>query len=138
MKAIKASLSGDKTPVIKGILVGVLAAVAIILILISITAVVLYKTGTLPYKIINYVLAAILAIGVFFGSLISSKIIKEKGFLYGVLCAAIIFVITFAVGISASDSTISAFTLIKAVVLLVFGAIGGVVGVNQKDRIHIK
>lgn len=139
MKAVKATFKGsDKAPIIKGLVFGVVTAIAVILILTSITAIVLYKTGSLPYDVLDYVMIAISCVGVFFGALVTSKIIKQRGLMFGIVCAVIILIITFASGMGVFNSSPTVISLIRIIALIICGAIAGVIGVNQKDKIRIK
>jgi len=129
--------SGDK-PMWKPIIIGVLSSALIIAILLCLSAVVLNLTPSVPYGIIDYLTTAIAGIGVLIGSYIASAIMKSRGLIIGLLCAFIILAIIIAIGLSDGKNDVSIMTAIRSAVLLICGAVGGILGVNKKEHIHIK
>ena len=81
---------------------------------------------------------AIDAIGVLFGSYVGARINKSQGLIIGLINGAIIFVALLICGFCINTGTLTIITLLKAVVVLLFSAFGGIKGVNVKEKIRIK
>ena len=129
--------SGDK-PIWKPVIIGVLSAVLITAILLCLSAVVLNLTPSVPYWVLDYLTTAVAGIGALIGSYIASATAKSKGLLIGLLCAFITLVIIIAIGLSNGENDVGVMTAIRSSVLLICGAVGGILGVNRKEHIHIK
>lgn len=78
------------------------------------------------------------AISVFIGGYIASRINKSQGLVLGLINGGIVLLSILIGGFCYSTDTISILTLLKAVVILLASALGGIKGVNTKDKIHIK
>lgn len=115
---------------IKGILLGIIACTGVIMLLLTISAFVLAQTGNIPLDIVNIIVAVIEGLGVFCGSFIALKVIKTKGIIWGAVLGLILFTIIFIAGLISSSATIGIFTLIKLIVAIICGAIGGITSVN--------
>jgi putative membrane protein (TIGR04086 family) len=92
----------------------------------------------IPYGIIDYVMVAIEGFSVLIGAYIACVIAKSKGLIIGALCGAISLLIVFAVGMSMAKNNIGLLTVIRSAVMLLCGVIGGIMGVNRKDKVRIK
>lgn len=123
---------------IKALILGVVSSVAMIAVLMCIVTVVLFVSATLPYEILEYIMLGVDAIGALFGGYIAARINKSQGLVLGLLNGFIIFVALLIGGFCVSSETLTITTLLKAIVLLSFSAIGGIKGVNTKEKIHIK
>ncbi len=115
---------------IKGMLLGIISCTGVIMLLLAICAFVLAQTGNIPLDIVNIIVAVIEGLGVFCGSFIALKIIKTKGIIWGTVLGLILFTIIFIAGLISSSATIGIFTLIKLIVAIICGAIGGITSVN--------
>ena len=132
------NVSLNKSSFIKAIIVGVATSVCLIAILMCITAGVLLISSQIPYEYLEYIMLVIDAVAVFLGGYIASRINKSQGMFLGLINGAIVLLAVIIGGFCSSTDTITYITLIKAVVILVFSILGGIKGVNVKDRIHIK
>ena len=128
----------DNKKIIKAIILGVMSSACIMAILMSITAVILTTSALLPYEYLTYIMFFIEAISVFFGGYIASRINKSKGLILGFINGSIIFTAITLSGLFTSGDTITYLTLLKLVIILVFSILGGIKGVNLKEKIHIK
>ncbi len=132
------SVSINKSSFIKSIIVGVVTSICSIAILMCITAGVLLISSQIPYEFLEYIMLAIDAVGVFFGGYIASRINKSQGLYLGLINGAIVFVAMIIGGFCSSTETITYITLFKAIVILLSSSLGGIKGVNVKEKIHIK
>lgn len=124
--------------IIKGVLFGVLTGGMIIAALLCLCAVIFVYSNSLPGHYVEYIMLVIDFLGGLFGGYISARIIKARGILWGGVCGLMLFFIILIAGMSTSDSTLTVSTLFKLLSLLISGIIGGIKGVNRKEKIHIK
>ena len=85
-------------------------------------------TGTfIPVNMVS------LSIGSFVGGWLCARFMKEKGLIWGMLCALAVFVFTASVlFIMGVEPTVQ--VLLRLLLMLPAGAIGGVLGVNKKKK----
>lgn len=127
----------DKKLAIKAILFGIVCGLLITVILMCLFSVVIITSGLLPTDITNYIIVAILSIGIFFGSCIATKITKSAGLLIGLIVGFSIFILITMLGLLKSSETVTVLTLIRLIAGLLSGAVGGIIGLKKKEKIHI-
>ena len=115
---------------VKPFLVGAIVGVPIILILFLLFAW-LMSAGLLPSdQSWIYSLVSVSA-GVFAGGFACARTAGQKGLIHGALLGALFFVLLLLLSLAIGNSDgFTSRTLIKAVLCLVFGVLGGVFGVN--------
>lgn len=128
----------DKGRIAKAVLIGVLSSVVLAVLLTCLFSVMLHMMSGIPYDVIDYVMVAIEGFSVLIGAYIACVIVKSKGLIIGALCGAISLLILFAVGMSMSKNNIGLLTIIRSIVMLLCGVIGGIMGVNRKEKVRIK
>lgn len=139
MKAIKSTIAKSGISLyVKALIFGTIVGCISILLLMCILSLLLLLTGTLPYDYLVWISILISAIGVFLGGYISASVTKEKGLLIGALCGIIIFIIIFLSGMFFTTDKISSITLVRLIIFILTGALGGIKAVNKKEKIHIK
>lgn len=90
--------------------------------------------ASLPLAAADWLSAAAFCIGAFVGGFVASSIVKEKGLLTGLLCGIVLMAIAFLIGTIFSRIDTSLFLLVKAAGSILFGMLGGILGVNRKHR----
>ena len=128
----------DKGRIAKAVLIGALSSVVLAVLLTCLFSVMLHMMSGIPYDVIDYVMVAIEGFSVLIGAYIACVIVKSKGLIIGALCGAISLLIVFAVGMSMSKNNIGLLTIIRSIVMLLCGVIGGIMGVNRKEKVRIK
>ena len=128
----------DNKRMIKAVILGAVSSTCILAILLCVTTVILTASSLLPYEYLAYIMLFIEAVSVFFGGYISSRINKSKGLVLGLINGTIIFTAITLSGLIKSSETVTYLTLLKLVVILIFSVLGGIKGVNIKEKIHIK
>lgn len=84
-----------------------------------------------PFVLLNPFSAGLLMLGSFLSGYLAARRIRERGMMVGALCGLIIFLLLMLASfMSRFDVGLAA--LIKLVISLVSGAIGGIIGVNAK------
>lgn len=74
----------------------------------------------------------------FVGGYIAARIKKEKGIVCGAIVGGILFILVLTGGMISGFEEITYRTILSFGILLIFGALGGIKGVNRKTRIKIK
>lgn len=118
----------DKTVYIKPVAIASCAALAVSLIILAICAAVLVNFDADPSLILTLSIAA-QGLGSFAGALIGAKIMKHSGLIIGAVTGAVLFMIFTLAGMI-TGAAVSIISLIRLAVLIISGALGGVVGVN--------
>lgn len=104
---------------------------AILLIILSL----IFTNGQIiPYLVISQMVMLISAISVFIGGIIVSKVSKTKGLALGATTGLIMFMIIAICSILIFDEPFTSTALLRAALLVISGALGGVIGINKKKR----
>lgn len=127
----------DKKLAVKATLFGVVCGLLLTVVLMCLFAVIIITSGLLPTDITNYIMIAILSIGILFGSCVATKITKSAGLIIGLIVGFSIFILITVFGLFKNNDTITTITLIKLVASLISGALGGIIGLRKKEKIHI-
>lgn len=128
----------DKKQLIKSVFVGVLTSALTEIILMSVFSVLIITSGLLPADITDYIMIAVTAMSVFCGGFICAKINKSSGLVCGLFIALALFIIITAIGLLQNDVVLTPLSLIRLGAMLLCGCGGGVLGVNQKEKVFIK
>lgn len=128
----------DKKRLAKAIFVGVLTSALCEIILMSLFSVLIITSGLLPADVTDYIMLAATAVSVFFGGFICAKINKSSGLICGLLTASIGFAIITLIGLLQSEAVLTILSLIRLIAMLLCGCAGGILGVNQKEKVFIK
>lgn len=111
---------------LKAVTFGLLATTAVLLLF----SFVMCKKDV-PFVLLNPFSAGLLMLGSFLSGYLAARRIRERGMMVGALCGLIIFsLLMLASFMSRFDVGLAA--LIKLVISVVSGAIGGIIGVNAK------
>ena len=128
----------DNQKTLKFAAIGVLSALVMTVLLTVLFGFILKMASGIPYGILSYVMIGIEGVSVLTGAYIASVIAKSKGLILGVICGAVVLLLLFACGFSIPENNIGILTLIRAAVILLCGVIGGIAGVNRKEKVRIK
>lgn len=123
---------------IKSIVIGILCSVMLTMILTCAFGMMLKMMPSIPYGIIDYVMVGIEGFSVLIGAYIACVIAKAKGLIIGAGCGIITLLIVFACGLSIAKNNIGLLSIIRGVIMIICGIIGGVAGVNRKEKVRIK
>ena len=126
------------TTFVKSLILGVVSSVAMISVLLCVVTVILLVSSLLPYEYLAYIMLAVDAIGALFGGYVAARINKRQGLLLGALNGAILFFALVIAGFCVYSDTLTIITLLKAIIIVLCSAFGGVRGVNTKEKLHIK
>ena len=132
------NISLNNTAFIKALIIGVASSVITIALMLCIITAIFTASAMLPYEYLEYIMLIPDAIGVLAGSYIAARINKSNGLFIGLCNGAIVFLALIISGFCITPETLTLITLLKAVVILLFSAFGGIKGVNVKQKIRIK
>lgn len=121
--------------IVKSVVIGVLAGVLICTALLMICAGIFVAMERLPMEAISLLSIIILAVSAFFAGFISTKLCRGKGLLCGAISSLALFFIAMLAGLNFSVFSFNLSLLMKAVVMLIAGAIGGILAANKKVKI---
>jgi putative membrane protein (TIGR04086 family) len=122
----------------RAVLIGVVLSIASILVITCLISVGMLVSPSIPYDYIAYIMLAADAVGIMIGSYAAAAISGSRGMIIGLLCAFCTFLILLIAGFAVRDGNIGIMTLLRAAVLFLFGILGGIKGVNRREKIRIK
>ena len=116
-------------PILRGSLVG-LATILLLFILLAL----LLSFGLLPLGVAPAAASVAMAVGGFFAGLTAAKKQGQNGLLVGAACGAGLFLLFTLIGLAAFGQTPGISTLIRLIIFVVAGAIGGIIGVGSANQ----
>ena len=131
-------IKSDNNRTAKAVLIGTAVSIAVMLIMLVVISAVMLFMPTIPYDMLGYISLAAVAVGVFTGAYTAAAVAGSNGLVMGLICAAAVFLILLVIGFAADGGTLTVMTILKLAVLILFGALGGVKGVNRKERVRIR
>ena len=121
----------------KAVGIGTAVSLAVILLTLCVIGGVLMMTS-IPTDSLSYIVLTAIAVGTFLGGYVAAAVTRSKGLIVGLLCSAAVFVILSLIGLCSGRSPVGVMALIRLTVSALFGALGGIKGVNRKEKLHIK
>lgn len=131
-------MMNDNKRSVKAVLIGTAISLLLTVMLTCVFAFIIKLMPVVPYGIIDYVLIGLSGLSILIGSYTASVMTKSKGMMIGSLCALIVFAVLTISGMSIPDNDIGILTVIRVVAYLVCGVVGGIAGVNRKEKVRIK
>ena len=107
--------------------IGVLCAAVLIFVMAAVLAV-----GNIPAVLIMPLATAALAIGGFTSGTAASKLSKSRGMACGAIAGTLFFLLVWASGGIIGEAAFGAVTAIKAGIMILAAALGGIIGVNKQ------
>lgn len=127
----------NKKLTVKAILFGVLISLLISIILMCCVSAFILTNGLLPSELTNIITISTLGAGTIVGGAVASRITKSAGLITGLITGFTVFLLVTIIGLCKSSDSITYLTFIRLAVTVIFGGIGGIIGVNKKEKIHI-
>ena len=134
MKSDKSRNSGSPVKAVKAAAVGAAIGLGICMLILTVIAFFIVKIQSFPEAMVVPAAIFTACIGAFCGGYFSARIKKNAGLAMGAICALVIFLVLLLVGISFEGDNFSTVSLLRLGVMLISGAIGGVLGVNKRRR----
>ena len=122
--------SGSLTrQILRSVAIGAAVGAVATVVVLSIMA-----AGVFPSRAVKLLAIAAAVFGALIGGLISARMAGVKGLLYGLGAALLLFALTALVGFSLFAEARGLHLALKAVLMSVAGAVGGIIGVNLRRR----
>lgn len=128
----RVNVSSGNAKRIKPFIISAVFGSAVTIILLLIFALIISKIDA-PLGIIGVLSSVALGIGCIAAGITIGKIFRKNGLFLGGFIGIVIFAICFLVSLIIGDGY-SAFAVIKLIISICAGAIGGVAGVNSKSK----
>lgn len=103
--------------------------------LLALLAFIFGKMGTLPKQIIPVMTVIISCIAVFLGSLFASMMLKEGGIINGLIIAFLFSSIVLCIAFFTYETEFGLSGLTKLAAIFISGILGGILGVNRKNKV---
>ena len=118
---------------LKPLIVGTITAIIVTVSIILISALFFVirdmpKTAAMPIALVAS------GLGSFVGAVAAAKTMREQGIIIGGLTGFTVFALSLIISLFASDGPLTAFTVIKFIVMTLSGALGGILGVNSAAK----
>lgn len=107
--------------------IGTLCAAVLIFAMAAILAI-----GNIPTALIIPLVTAALAFGGFAAGIAAAKLSKSRGMVCGAIAGALFFLLVWASGGIIGEAAFGAITAIKAGIMILAAAFGGIIGVNKQ------
>ena len=120
---------------IKGIIIGGAAEIIACILLFLLTAFALTKAGYIPDSIISTLTTVLSAASCLSGGFITGRLVKSSGMLTGAATGFILLFIQLLISLISGELSPTVMIIIKAAAMILSGAIGGIFGVNKKEKI---
>ncbi len=131
MKARKETTVFEK--IFKPLMLGVGADVLSCVVFLSLAAL-LFTAGVFPATAATPTSLSILALSSLVGGFSSARYAKERGFLYGLGTGFLFLLLTALIAVAFLQDFDGKLFFVKAVLAVILGAVGGVLGVNFKHK----
>jgi putative membrane protein (TIGR04086 family) len=120
---------------VRSIVIGSVAGAALCAALLGAFALAFVSAGHIPQGLISPLVIGISALSAFMAGLITAKISRKRGLAYGALSGLLLFVLFLVSGLIASHEAVSAASGMRLLVMVLSGAIGGLLAVSKKSKI---
>ncbi len=133
MKGESTKKTFDLPAMIKGLVTGTLTGIAVTFILVLVCVYAVVKMQTIPYSAIAPMIIITASIGSFAGGYLAGRVSRQNGLLLGAVCGLLLFLCMLGAGVL-SGGIIGATTLLRLLLPLTAGALGGIAAVNKRRR----
>ena len=132
MKSVAESQTAFRGSV-TSVLVGVVGALLVSLLLLSMFSIVM-TIRDLPSVVILLLACVSIAGGAFVGGMVAARLIRNRGLLTGAVTGLTFFLILYLTGLIMHQAGMDVWLLVKVAVAMLAGGIGGITGVNMRKR----
>lgn len=120
---------------VRAVLIGAVCGTILCTILLLLFSLVFVKLGNMPEGATTPCAIALSCIAALTAGFAAAKITHSKGLLVGLAAAGVLFIVMLAVGLGNMSGTPSLFSvLLRLGLMLAGGAVGGIFGVNRRQR----
>ena len=134
MKNTKQMIENPVFGALRSIVIGSVAGAALCAALLGLCALGFVSSGHIPQSLISPIVIALSAISSFMAGFVAAKISRKRGLAYGALAGLLLFLLFLLSGIIAYHEAVSAGVILRMLVMVLSGALGGLVAVNKKTK----
>ena len=127
----------DKKLLAKAVLFSSVCGILILVILMCLLAAVMMSSGVISVDI-DYCTVGMVGVATLMSGIISSRITGSVGLAVGSLTGFFIFLVITSISLIFNGEPITILTLLKLMSSVLGGGIGGIIGVNKKEKIKIR
>lgn len=135
MKKTRDSAENMMVRSIRAIVIGCVAGAVICAILLAVCAFALVSSGRMPHGMIPPITLAIAGVSSLLAGIVSAKIARGRGLVCGAFAGFLLFLLVFLSGLAVANEPMTLSMLTKGLVMLIAGAMGGVLAVNKRARV---
>lgn len=110
---------------------GIISSVLFYFLSLIIFSFIFAKTSNIPQSFIIPITIGVAGIGSFLGGYISARKSKKRGMFNGIICALLLFIIMVIGSLIISNEPFTIVSIIRFMLMILTGAIGGIIGVNK-------
>ena len=121
---------------IKKLMIGSVLSVLLTALLFTVFAFAIDKSGMLPGAISGTITVMMSGIAVLLSAVLTARMAGERGLLHGVALAAIYSGVYILCGVFLFQCIPNTLTLIRIIVMILCGAIGGIIGVSLQRSVR--
>lgn len=134
MKNDKSQNSGLLVKMAKAIIFGTVIGAIVCTVMLLTVSFIFVKMQSVPEIAVIPAAIFIVCTGAFVGGYFSARIKKSMGMAVGALSGLLMFVVLLLIGLLFSGDSFGLISLLRMILMIVSGAIGGVLGVNKRKR----
>jgi putative membrane protein (TIGR04086 family) len=120
---------------VRSIVIGSVVGAALCAILLGVCALAFVSSGFIPQGVISPMMIALSVISSFIAGFVTAKISRKRGLAYGALSGLLLFILFLVSGLIAYKDAIPFSAWIRMLVMVLSGAIGGLLSINKKSKI---
>lgn len=120
---------------VRAVLIGAVCGAVLCTVLLLLCSLVFVKLGNMPEGATAPCAIVLSCAAALTAGFVAAKITHSKGLLVGLAASAVLFIVILAVGLGSMSDTPSLFSvLLRLGLMLAGGAVGGIFGVNRRQR----
>lgn len=134
---IKNSRAATGKPVfeiMRAVIIGSVTGAALCAVLLALFALAFVSAENIPQGFLSPFIIAVSVLCSFAAGLIAGKISKKRGLIYGALAGLVLFILFLISGLIVSQEAFTAVSGVRMLVMVISGAIGGLVSVSKKSK----
>lgn len=135
MKGKKHTAENPILEAIRAIVIGSVVGALLSAILLGLAALGFVSAGNIPQNVISPMMLALSVLGAFTAGFVTAKVSHKRGLAYGAISGLLLFILYLVSGLAASNEPVSFTAGMRMIVMILSGAIGGLLGVNKKSKV---
>lgn len=125
----QAGVSRVVKPVLISVALGALICIGILLLLSAVLS-----SQNIPQSVVGPMATTAITIGGLAAGFSCAKMMRQKGLLYGAICGAVLSLVVLMASFSLPGNDLGMTAIFKIVFMLLGGMLGGVMGVNTRQK----